>query len=97
MNRVILVGDVDLRYTQSEVAVANFTVAVSRRERHLLGEAPLCLAAAVAPVGPLLHDPWPQDPQVSRSGRRQSSAAGCAERGCMHPRFRILSAAPRAA
>ena len=38
MNQVVLVGnltdDVELRYTQSGLAVANFTVAVSRKERH---------------------------------------------------------------
>lgn len=38
MNQVTLVGnltdDIELRYTQSGLAVANFTVAVSRRERH---------------------------------------------------------------
>ena len=38
MNQVVLVGnltdDVELRYTQSGLAVANFTVAVSHQERH---------------------------------------------------------------
>ena len=38
MNQVILVGnltdDIELRYTQSGLAVANFTVAVSRKECH---------------------------------------------------------------
>jgi single-strand DNA-binding protein len=38
MNQVALVGnltdDHELRYTQSGLAVANFTVAVSRKERH---------------------------------------------------------------
>jgi single-strand DNA-binding protein len=38
MNQVVLVGnltdDLELRYTLSGLAVANFTVAVSRRERH---------------------------------------------------------------
>ena len=37
MNQVILVGnltdDIELRYTQGGLAVANFTVAVSRKER----------------------------------------------------------------
>ena len=38
MNQVVLVGNltghVELRYTQSGVAVAKFTVAVARKERH---------------------------------------------------------------
>ena len=38
MNQVVLVGnltdDLELRYTQSRLAVANFTVAVSHQERH---------------------------------------------------------------
>ena len=38
MNQVVLVGnltdDVELRYTQSGLAVANFTLAVSCKERH---------------------------------------------------------------